>query len=80
MPECVKLLAHSLGRQAHQSEREQQSELSRDLPLPLIFDFGCGQKQRTNDKGDVVDIAICGAGSDSAPYQRLRELENTQVN
>lgn len=55
-------------------------ELSRDLPLPTIFDFGCGQKQGTNDKGDVADIAICGAGSDLAPYQRLRDLENTPVN
>ena len=78
MPECMKHLAHSLT-QTGPSMRKRAAENPEPLrDLPTIYDFGCGQKQRTNDKGNVADIAIRGAGSDPAPNQRLRELRAKQ--
>ena len=78
MPECVKLLAHSL-MQTGPSMRKRAA----DHPVPCrslttIFDFGCGRKQRTDAKGEIADIATTGQGNTSAPNQRLRELRAKQ--
>ncbi|KAL7525349.1 hypothetical protein ACHAXR_000966, partial [Thalassiosira sp. AJA248-18] len=77
MPECVKILAHSLMQRGPPMRSQHPEHPNHSQNLANVFDYGTGRKIRTDAKGTVAQGSR-GAAAIAAPQQRFRELRNKQ--